>query len=384
MPGGSKHSGAIKNVPPKGREGELLEIGGEAISFARNIVVKKGSAWEIQPRLFVNDPWELIAEAVHRAVPEKDRDIAHSFRRQAEDYFRAASLVRELAVRPVLLYYAFLNLAKTYAIAKGNRNLLGKASHGVSAEPKSGAVLGSLVKFQKGKGVKVFQELLPYFGGDASITSRDLRLGDLLPQTLPGHRLWCYATNKAERFVEVRWFEVLHSSGSGKNEAWLNIHLDRSEAERLGNSESEALSGADFRRDFEVASDAYSDHWTCFQQRTPATYAADPLEALAKIDSVVRARTWETVRIESPYRKPYVYLCPSAERKTRLPQLLSVYLLRFFLSSVTRYVQGYFEALLESKFGHLFSTFISESPGQFLNLMASEILGREVSKPAII
>jgi hypothetical protein len=56
----------------------------------------------------------------------------------------------------------------------------------------------------------------------------------------------------------------------------------------------------------------------------------------------------------------------------------------FFLGSVTRYSPGYFEDLLDSKYGPLFATFISESSLQFLYLMASEILAREVSKPVII
>jgi hypothetical protein len=83
--------------------------------------VRFASGQIVQHQLFVNDPWELIAEAIHRALPGgKVKEIAHSFRRQAEDYFRAATVARELGVRPVLLYYAFLNLSKGYAIAKGN------------------------------------------------------------------------------------------------------------------------------------------------------------------------------------------------------------------------------------------------------------------------
>jgi len=64
--------------------------------------------------------------------------------------------------------------------------------------------------------------------------------------------------------------------------------------------------------------------------------------------------------------------------------MLSIYLLMFFFGSVTRYSPLYFEDLLDSKYGPLFDTFISESPMQFLYLMASDILDREVSKPAII
>ena len=64
--------------------------------------------------------------------------------------------------------------------------------------------------------------------------------------------------------------------------------------------------------------------------------------------------------------------------------MVSIYLLMFFLGSVTRYSPGDFEDFLDSKYGPFFDTFISESPMQFLYLMASDILGREVSKPAII
>jgi hypothetical protein len=96
-------------APPALRPGEPLKIGREVAVFGRNAIAADGSSFVVQHRFFVNDPWELLAEAIHRAVPSgRTRDIAHSFRRQAEDYFGAATTGRELAVRPVLLYYAFL------------------------------------------------------------------------------------------------------------------------------------------------------------------------------------------------------------------------------------------------------------------------------------
>ncbi len=100
-------------LPAALRPGDPLRLGREVVSYGRNILIPRGSAFELQHRFFVNEPWGLMAEAIARAVPPgKTRDIAQSFRRQAEDYFRAAATGRELAVRPVLLYYAFLNLSK--------------------------------------------------------------------------------------------------------------------------------------------------------------------------------------------------------------------------------------------------------------------------------
>src|SRR5579871_6020389 len=87
------------------REGDTLRLGYEWVPFARNAITRVNSTFKLQHRLFVNDPWPVIAEAIHRLLPDgRTRDVAHSFRRQAEDYFRAATIGRELAVRPVLLY----------------------------------------------------------------------------------------------------------------------------------------------------------------------------------------------------------------------------------------------------------------------------------------
>ena len=362
------------------RSGDPLRIGREIVSFGRNILLEQSSKFEVQHRLFVNDPWELIAEAIARVViPGKTRDIAQSFRRQAEDYFRAATIGRELAVKPVLLYYAFLNLSKAYGIAKGDVSLAGPAHHGIYGESKPKTIPKSLIKFG-GRGTLVFQQLLKLLDGNPSVVTSPLPLGHLLPQILPGHRLWCYATNRAERFLTVERIDLLHLAPT--KEVWLNLYLNANDLERLRISEERILSRADLG-DFQLAT-ASTKEWVCFQQRKPHTYAAVPAEALAAIIRRLKNKIWETVKTASPYRKPYLYCNPPAEHGKRLPQMLSIYLLMFFLGSVTRYSPGDFEDLLESRYGPFFDTFISESPMQFLYLMASDILGREVSKPAII
>ena len=358
-----------------------MRVGREAVAFGRNILLQQGSTFELQHRLFVNDPWELIAEAIARTVPSaKTRDIAQSFRRQAEDYFRAATAGRELAVRPVLLYYAFLNLAKAYGIAKGKGTLAGRAHHGISCEPKPKTIPQSVVKFS-GHGTLVFQELLKLLEGNAGVLRADLKLGHLLPQILPGHRLWCYATKREERFVTIEKFSVLHESAS--KHVWLKLYLNKDDLERLDMSERKVIAQADLS-EFEVVEDSLKTDLICFQQRNPESYAGHPAEALAKIIGKNRNKIWETIKTASPYRKPYLYCCPPADQGARLPQMLSIYLLMFFLGSVTRYSPGDFDELLDSKYGPFFATFISEAPMQFLYLMASDILEREVSKPAII
>jgi hypothetical protein len=371
-----------KKSPASLRAGDPLRIGREVVTYGRNILIQKGAKFELQHRLFVNDPWELIAEAIVRApLNSKTMDIAQSFRRQAEDYFRAATTGRELAVRPVLLYYAFLNLSKAYGLAKGNTLLAGTALHGISSKSEPEKIPQSLIKFSSGTGTLVFQELLKLQGGNSAIMSSPLLLGHLLPQILPGHRLWCYATNRAERFLTLEKVDVLHSATT--RQVWLNLYLSKHDMERHNISEKRLLTNADLA-DFEAASGHPHNDLVCFQHRNPDNYATDPGEALAEILRRTKNRIWETVKTASPYRKFYLYLSPPAEQRSRLPQMLSVYLLMFFMGSITRYSPGDFEEFRESKYGPLLDTFISESPMQFLYLMASDILEQEVSKPAII
>lgn len=366
------------------REGKLLRIGREFVSFGRNMVIPTDAGFALQHRVFVNDPWAMIAEGIHRGLPKgRTREIAHSFRNQAEEYFVAATTGRELSVRPVLLYYSFLNLAKAYALSRGSTKLLGRSYHGLTPIAKPGAVTGSFIKLDPSspKRPSVFEDLTQYLGGDPKALRPELRVGYLLPQILPGHRLWCYAADKAERFLPIESVWVNHSSDAKK--VWLNIFLRKSDVEQLEVSPEQMLRQADLLNQFEIA-EFDSEELLCLQQRSPETYETNPKESLFRIGINTRNKIWETVKIVSPYRKPYVYCCPASERSSRLPQLLSVYLLMFFLGSVTRYFPLHFDGLLDSRYGPLFETFIYESPMQFLYLMASEILGREVSKPAII
>ena len=223
---------ARRTLPTQMREGDRLQVGPERVTFGRNILRQDGTKYHLQHRFFVNDPWELMAEAIARAVSAgRMRDIAQSFRLQAEDYFRAATSGRERAVRPVLLYYAFLNLAKAYGLAKGKTALAGRVHHGISCDSNPKNIPASQIKFPRGSGTQAFPELLALLDGNAALLGSNLRLGHLLPQILPGHRLWCYATAKSERFLTVERFEVLHTPAS--KQVWLNFYLNRPDLERL-------------------------------------------------------------------------------------------------------------------------------------------------------
>lgn len=362
---------------------EPLVIRGLQVSYSRQMVDQRTGSVEIRSRWFVNDPWELIAHAISKALPAgRDRDAAQSFRLQAEDYFHASTTGRELAVKPVLLYYAFLNLAKAYGVSANQPAMAGRVYHGIQCHLNTISVMDTEISFNVGNNqTSAYPELIRLLGGDTTVLSASMRLGDVAPQILTGHRLWCNAASASERFLSIDWLRLYHSL-SNKN-TWIMLDLTRGNFSQLNLSVHDMLSYAELVDCEEVPT--LADYpYIRVRQRTAAPYISDPEESLRTMIPHMQNNIWETVRFGSPYRKYYIYCSPPTERRARLPQIASIYLLMFVLSYVTRYDPGTFAELLDSDYGPFIATFISESPMQFLYLLSSEIMGREVSKPAII
>lgn len=362
---------------------EPLSVNNISVEYNRQIADDRTGAASIQSRWFANDPWELLSNRISSAIPAGlDRTIAQSFRLQAEDYFHAATTGRELAVKPVLLYYAFLNLAKSYAISVNRSGLAGRVYHGIHCDLNRASIMDTQITLGVGGSqISAFRTLLELLGGDIAGLANPLRLGDVIPQILPGHRLWCHAANQRERFLSIDWFRLFHSPNTKK--IWVVLDLTRNNFLQMGLSEQEVLSRANLE-EFEIEVSRADFPELRVRQRNRISYSNDPQEALYKTVRNLRNDIWETVRSVSPYRKYYIFCSPQAERNSRMPQLSSIYLIMFVLSYATRYDPEFFENLLDSEYGPFFSTFISESPMQFLYLLSSEIVGREISKPAII
>ena len=97
----------------------------------------------------------------------------------------------------------------------------------------------------------------------------------------------------------------------------------------------------------------------------------------------IRPFLWTSVLLHPPYRKYYLYVAPPGERASVLPQLLSMYMVIFLLGSITRYQPHQFDRLLETQYGaHLIGA-LTEIPNQYIYLMASEFLKREVARASL-
>ena len=120
-----------------------------------------------------------------------------------------------------------------------------------------------------------------------------------------------------------------------------------------------------------------------FYDASQSNYTHRPSDELLDVTDKLRQKLWSSVLLHPPYRKYYLYLAPLGQKGAVLPQLLSMFVVIFFLGSITRYRPHHFERLLDSHYGaHLLGA-LNEVPAQFIYLLASEMLKREVIKASI-
>ena len=122
----------------------------------------------------------------------------------------------------------------------------------------------------------------------------------------------------------------------------------------------------------------------CIEQRGSTPYGRHGVDLANTLVAAVRERLWSTVGSSPPYRRYYLYLCPFAERPSLMPQLASIYALTFYLGSVTRYRPNVFRQLLDGTYGPRISEFVAGQAAQFVYLMASEFVRRDVTRPSIV
>lgn len=376
---------------PASRAGTRIEISGYQTESSFWPTGKRQGSRIVQSRLFALDPWAIIRQVVETAgVPTDTRDEALATLQQAEDFYEIGTGRGNEAARPLVLYYSYLNLAKTFCLTKGQRLTLDGADHGLRApRPPAGTSNPTDVPVSVEKSgprgnqpdyISAFDEFRVALTGTPTPSNYQLKVSAMLPQILSGHRLWAQGADQPERFVIVDEIRFLHN---GTGLMWVDIRLKRQDIARLATTPQQVLAisglGTAFR---EVADDPTLVR---LEQIAPISYVVgEEVDHLHLLVDVVRDNLWMTVSILPPYRRYYVYLCPLSERRHVLPQLLSMYAMTFYFGSITRYRPHRFDLLLKGPFGPRVRDFVTGQPQQFLYQMASEFAARDIARPSIL
>lgn len=371
------------------REGVPAQVRGRELEFSFWPVQKTTRRYGLGSRLFTTDAWPVIRGAIStaptRRMSKQARELALAFVAQAEAYFRAATSVGFGAAKPVLLYYSFLNLAKALVLHQGGRAELPRAYHGLSEKLATGGkelVDAYLVAFPASDDTcSVFDLLLRAVRHKGITKKQQFELVDLLPQVVPGHRLWASAASENERFVSIRDIRIVQSKDA--KEVWLQLEMCLEDLPRLGLTAAKLLMNSGLSEVLRRVKSDYDSSLVC-ESRDVMAYSARPSDVVLGLVRTIDQHVWTTVTTSKPYRSHYLY-CPSSRpRVGRLPQLGAIYAIAFYLGSVTRYRPQQFDALLQTEFGPFIESFMNDQPNQFLYLIASEFCARDVTRAPLV
>lgn len=374
---------------PQPRSGERLQTKGRPTEFSLWPTRRLRAHAKIQPKLFALEPWGILKNAITDRCPAIRQKEALACLKQAHDFYLVGTEKGVEAARPLALYYCYMNMLKVYCLMWGANNSFNNAQHGITEihrDNHEDIVLRAFPSPNNQGKLQNFSEMLTVLTGTGLATNTDYRVGDVLPQILPGHRLWCEAVNRTERFISLEDIQFWRDRAT--REVWLRVFLYADDLSRLGVSHADFLDKSGFRADFgEVACDRIKDgrNIICFEQAAPQVYPdRHPADLLENLASLIRKRLWATVASVPPYRRYYAYLCPPAERASLMPQLLSIFALTYHLGSVTRYRPQDYDGMLVEKFGSRIQDFVTGQPTQFLYLLSSEIARQDITQPSII
>lgn len=373
--------------PTQGMEVSILQ---RPLRFSYWPMRKGSRRYGLQSNLFAADPWTIIRDKVRTDCPLSARQEANACVEQASDFFGSSQTSIITAARPLQLYYCFLNLVKALILTKGKVPTFDQAGHGLSERltPGGRELRDAYLEAYPSPGARgnrqVFGEFYKLLYGRNVTANTRYDLSLLIPQILPGHRLWASAANKQERFISIHEIRFKQNSA---NELWLDLMVIADDLTRLGVTRKQFLEESRLLATFHEVQclETLGQHkLLCFEQTSRTRFAHRPSDEIQSLVDGFKENIWVTVNGAQPYRRYYVYLAPPPEHSAVLHQLLSIYAVTFYLGSITRYRPQLFDTFLADAFGPRIEEFVSVQPLQFIYLMASEFAMQEVTKPALI
>lgn len=367
---------------PAARSGKPLKVKGRPIPFSVYPVKRTTRRFGLQSRIFATSPWGVMKQVIEDGLTASARDEARAFLEQAQNFYEISSSSHLSPTKPLLFYYSFLNLVKALALVRGTQSTYGPAHHGLTESTPTGGreFHDTIVTVNwRGSNPRLFNDLKQIITGKTDPKNRNYTLKNVMPQLVPGHRVWCAATGASERFVEVHRVEFRFNDST--KEVWAELGIFSDDLTRFGITRKRLLQESGLSTLFrEVSpSETIGDRTLIrLEQKKAVKYTGRPSDKIADIVKVLKPFLWFSVMTIPPFRKNYLYLCPPSERSDMLAQVMSIYLVFFYLGSVTRYRPNLFQSILDSKYGSHLEEVILNLPQQFLYLIASEFAEREV------
>ena len=304
---------------PSARDGEDVIVRHKRIPFSFWPTYEGSRREGLQWTLFASDPWFLIDSYLLELDEGAAKDEARALLLQARDFYRAATNSEIAAAKPLLLYYAFLNLAKCLAVYRAEAALGARVMHGISEKLPStpGSIYGDANILRHQDAFSAFKKFSDALGDDlpnavAPATTVPLRSQDFLAQILIGHRVWCSGQGINERFVGLEAIRYRHNPDT--REMWVTAWVNKDDLTRFSYSQKAAATalnvgkGGEFKNVISERVGEDGRQLVEFELAAPEVYPNRPSEMLQPLALKVRKSLWRSVTSYPPYRKYYLYL----------------------------------------------------------------------------
>lgn len=339
---------------------------------------QKNKRWIVnRPQVFCSDPWSLLKTSFG-TLPQNQCVEIISYIEQGKAFFSSALQSEVLTAKPLLFYYAFLNLAKAFIIKSGQKVTYTSAYHGINDDALSKDVVDIKLSIHTNSNPSkpnILEDFWKALYRNASISVNPFTLQDIMPQILPGHRVLCEVTGDPELFLPISKIDFV--SNSKTKEVWLQFEILKNDLDSIGAKPNSFLKDAGLDALFVKSKN--SECYSC-SQAAKLTYNVHPQEKYQTLVYQIKQRIWQNIISAPPYRKYYLFL--GATNQPALPQIISSYSVLFALSSIVRYRP---KQLLESlDYIPWIEEFLATMPGQLLYTICGEYLETEISKPAIV
>jgi hypothetical protein len=228
----------------KPRVGAPVTIKKRPIAFSYWPTYRTNRRYGLHSHVYATNPWALIQVSIRDTCPAGSRDEALSSLEQAEFFYRSAIGSREWAAKPLPLYYCFMNLAKAFALVRGVQPTFDRAQHGISEQLGVGgrelhdAYLDAY-STSGPRGPNIFANFGLALGATPLPPKVSLPLTSLLPQIVPGHRIWCDAADQQERFFAIE--AIPFSFTAAPKGLWATIRMLQDDLERVGKARKDLL-----------------------------------------------------------------------------------------------------------------------------------------------
>jgi len=367
-----------------------LRSSSRTVPFSYWPTKRSGRRFKIQSRVFASDPLNVIENHIYSSgLPAKRRKEALAYFSQARDFFVASKASDVRSSKSLLIYYCFMNLLKAYLLCKGTYSTLGDTHHGLTVDfstvktKPTTAKMGAYCTYTNGQGVvkiNLFDELLKIFSPAGLAPGRvEVKMSDLFSQILLGHRLWCQAATRKERFINVERVAMKHDDE--ENEIWANIELSRPDFTRLRYNQSDLLDKTGMRDCFTLVEPRHDRDQKIVLEMDDEISCPRPADRVLELAQKVRPYLWASVTTNKPFRKYYLYL---SDGDDVYPQICSIYATFFFLGSLARYRPHKLQHFVDGAYGAFISEFVNNQIDQYLYLFASLFVEQEVSKAAVV